>query len=108
MSRCRCRGHRRCFDVSATLACGNANPGYVARAQFLPSFELTADGGLVSYGLAHFTTPPLIAYTLLASITQPIFSGGKLTGQLDYSQARYEELFSEAARRSRTAPATGM
>jgi multidrug efflux system outer membrane protein len=78
-------------EAEAQLVAANADIK-VARAQFFPSFSLTADGGLVSYGLAHYTTPPLLAYTLLASVTQPIFEGGKLTGQHDYSKARYEEL----------------
>jgi multidrug efflux system outer membrane protein len=64
----------------------------VARAQFFPSFGLTASGGLVSYALSSFTTPAQPIYTLLASITQPIFDGGKLKGQLEFSKARYEEL----------------
>jgi NodT family efflux transporter outer membrane factor (OMF) lipoprotein len=81
-------------QAEAQLVTANANIK-VARAQFFPSFELTGDAGLVSFGLAHFTTPPLIAYTLLGSITQPIFSGGKLTGQLEYSKARYEELLQD-------------
>jgi outer membrane protein, multidrug efflux system len=89
-------------EAEAQLVAANADIK-VARAQFLPSFALTADGGLVSYGLAHFTTPPLIAYTLLASITQPIFSGGKLTGQLEYSEARYEELLQDYRKASLSA-----
>jgi multidrug efflux system outer membrane protein len=81
-------------QAEAQLVAANADIK-VARAQFFPSFGLTGDAGLVSYGLAHFTTPPLLAYTLLGSITQPIFSGGRLTGQLEYSKARYEELLQD-------------
>jgi outer membrane protein, multidrug efflux system len=81
-------------QAEAQLIAANADIT-VARAQFFPSFSLTADGGLVSYKLAHTTTPATLVYTLLASITQPIFDGGKLSGQLEFSKARYEELLQD-------------
>jgi NodT family efflux transporter outer membrane factor (OMF) lipoprotein len=64
----------------------------VARAQFFPSFGLTADAGVTSVLLADHALPVLGVYTLAASISQPIFDGGRLQGQLDLSKARYKEL----------------
>jgi NodT family efflux transporter outer membrane factor (OMF) lipoprotein len=78
-------------EAEANLMAANADIR-VARAEFLPSFNLTASDGLESYALAHYTTPPLAVYSLLGSMTAPLFEGGKLRGQLHYAQARYQEL----------------
>ena len=51
------------------------------RLIFIPSFDLTASGGIESYTLTNFTVPPLGIYTLASSITQPLFHGGYLQGQ---------------------------
>jgi multidrug efflux system outer membrane protein len=37
-------------------------------------------------------SPPHRVYALTAGLTQPIFHGGALRGQVDYSNARYTEL----------------
>jgi multidrug efflux system outer membrane protein len=64
----------------------------VARAAFFPSVTLSASGGFEALGLASGLTPVSAIYSLAASLTQPIFEGGALRGQLAYSKARYEEL----------------
>jgi multidrug efflux system outer membrane protein len=78
-------------QAEAHLVAANANIR-VARAAFFPSFGLSADGGVTSILLANGALPALGVYTLSGSITQPIFEGGALEGQLDYSKARYQEL----------------
>jgi multidrug efflux system outer membrane protein len=78
-------------QAEAQLIAANANIK-VARAQFFPSFRLTADGGVASVLLASHAMPVLGVYTISASITQPIFEGGQLSGQLELSKARYQEL----------------
>jgi NodT family efflux transporter outer membrane factor (OMF) lipoprotein len=78
-------------QAEAQLVAANANI-QVARAQFFPSFALTGDRGVTSLLLADHTMPVLGVYSLVASIAQPIFEGGKLKGQLEFSQARYQEL----------------
>jgi NodT family efflux transporter outer membrane factor (OMF) lipoprotein len=78
-------------EAEAKLMAANADIR-VARAEFLPAFDLTTSYGLESYALTHYTTPPLAVYSLLGSMTAPLFEGGKLRGQLHYAQARYEEL----------------
>jgi outer membrane protein, multidrug efflux system len=78
-------------EAEAQLVAANANIK-VARAQFYPSFALTAEGGFASLALSSFLSPAGAVYSLAASVTQPIFEGGSLEGQLQYSKARYDEL----------------
>jgi NodT family efflux transporter outer membrane factor (OMF) lipoprotein len=64
----------------------------VARAALFPSIELTASGGYESAALASLISPASRVYALSAGLTQPIFHGGALRGQVQYSKARYTEL----------------
>jgi outer membrane protein, multidrug efflux system len=64
----------------------------VARAALFPSITLTASGGYESSALTSLVSPPNRVYALTAGLTQPIFHGGALRGQLAYSNARYTEL----------------
>lgn len=78
-------------EAEAQLVSANANIK-VARAQFFPSFALTAQGGFASLALSSFLTPAGVVYSAVGSAVQPIFEGGSLKGQLQFSKARYEEL----------------
>jgi outer membrane protein, multidrug efflux system len=64
----------------------------VARAALFPSIQLTAGGGYESAALASLISPPNRVYALTAGLTQPIFHGGALRGQVAYTKARYTEL----------------
>jgi multidrug efflux system outer membrane protein len=64
----------------------------VARAALFPSIDLTAAGGYESGTLASLISPANRVYSLGAGLTQPIFHGGALRGQVAYSKARYTEL----------------
>jgi multidrug efflux system outer membrane protein len=64
----------------------------VARAALFPSIELTASGGYESNVLSSLLNPVNRVYAVSAGLTQPIFHGGALRGQLAYSRARYTEL----------------
>jgi len=64
----------------------------VARASLFPSIQLTASGGYESSALSGLISPYTLVYAASAGITQPIFHGGALRGQLAYSKARYTEL----------------
>jgi outer membrane protein, multidrug efflux system len=64
----------------------------VARAALFPDIELTAGGGFQSSQLASLISPANRVYEISAGLTQPIFHGGALRGQVAYSQARYTEL----------------
>jgi multidrug efflux system outer membrane protein len=64
----------------------------VARAALFPDIALTASGGYESSWLASLISPANRVYALSAGLTQPIFHGGALRGQVSYSEARYTEL----------------
>jgi len=77
-------------ESEAQLLAANYDIGN-ARAQFFPSINLTAQGGVESTALANLFTPQGLVYDLVAALAQPIFEGGKLRGQLNYAQAKYRE-----------------
>jgi outer membrane protein, multidrug efflux system len=64
----------------------------VARAALFPDIQLTATGGYASSALTSLVSPPNQVYALAAGLTQPIFHGGALRGQVAFSKARYVEL----------------
>ena len=66
----------------------------VARAALFPSIQLTANGGYESSALASLISPANRIWALSAGLTQPIFHGGALRGQVVFSNARYSELLS--------------
>jgi NodT family efflux transporter outer membrane factor (OMF) lipoprotein len=81
-------------DVAAAeeeLVAANADIA-AARAALFPSISLTATGGYESAGLASLISPANRVYAVGAGLTQPIFHGGALRGQVSYSAAHYAEL----------------
>jgi multidrug efflux system outer membrane protein len=66
----------------------------VARAALFPSIQLTASGGYESSALSSLINPASRIWSLSAGLTQPIFHGGALRGQVVFSNARYAELLS--------------
>ena len=78
-------------EAEANLAAANANVEN-ARAQFLPSITLTGEGGYQSAVLRTLLRPESAFYTLAAGLTQPIFEGGRLLGNLDLQKGRQDEL----------------
>ena len=78
-------------EAEANLAAANANVEN-ARAQFLPSIPLTGDGGYESAILKLLLRPESVIYTAAASLTQPIFHGGQLLGNLDLQKGKQDEL----------------
>jgi multidrug efflux system outer membrane protein len=66
----------------------------VARAALFPSIQLTAGGGYESSALSSLINPASSVWALSAGLTQPIFHGGALRGQVVFSNARYAELLS--------------
>ena len=75
----------------AQLASATANVGN-ARAQFFPTISLTGNGGYQSVALSALFTPQSLFYNAAASLTQPIFDGGRIQGNFDLSRARQDEL----------------
>jgi outer membrane protein, multidrug efflux system len=78
-------------EAELKLASADANV-YAARAAFLPSIQLTGQGGFESAALRTLFGPGAVFYTVAASLTQPIFQGGLLLGQLDLQKGMREEL----------------
>ncbi|MDB6085120.1 MAG: transporter [Gammaproteobacteria bacterium] len=81
-------------DVAAAeqqLVAANADIT-VARAALFPSIDLTASGGYASTKLASLISPANRVYAVSAGLTQPIFHGGALRGQVAFNNARYTEL----------------
>ncbi len=78
-------------QAEAQLAAANANVEN-ARAQFLPSITLTGEGGYQSAVLRVLLRPKSAIYTAAAGLTQPIFEGGRLLGNLDLQKGRQDEL----------------
>ena len=81
-------------EAEANLAAANANV-YNARAQFLPSITLTGDGGYESAVLKVLLRPESAIYSAAAGLTQPIFEGGRLLGNLDLQKAKQDELLQD-------------
>ena len=78
-------------EAEANLISANANIR-AARAAFLPSVSLTADGGFASAALSGLVSPANRVFDIGASLSQPIFEGGALVGQYRLTKARYAEL----------------
>lgn len=75
----------------AQLMAANAQIG-VARAQFFPNLTISGSAGVGGDSLSSiFSTTGKTIYGL-GSLTQPIFEGGKLRGQLQLSEATKEEM----------------
>lgn len=78
-------------EAEAKLAAANANVEN-ARAQMLPSITLTGEGGYQSAVLKVLLRPESALYSLGAGLTQPIFDGLRLQGNLDLQKGRQDEL----------------
>jgi len=58
----------------------------------LPQFSLTANGGTSTNELKDVADPDFAIWTLVSNITQPIFQGGAIRGNIDRSRAQLEQL----------------
>jgi multidrug efflux system outer membrane protein len=79
--------------AEAQLASADASVT-AARAAFFPSITLTGQYGILSTALKNLFTPQAIFYQVAANLTQPIFDGFRLEGQLEQAQGRQLELLS--------------
>jgi multidrug efflux system outer membrane protein len=78
-------------QAEANLEAADANV-YNARAQMLPSVTLTGEGGYESAVLKTLFRPESALFTLAAGLTQPIFDGGRLQGNLDLQKGLQDQL----------------
>jgi len=78
-------------EAEAALAAASFNVEN-ARAAMLPSITLTGEGGYQSAALRTLMRPESAFFNLAAGLTQPIFDGLRLQGQLDLAKGRQDEL----------------
>ena len=78
-------------QAEATLIAANAQIG-VARAQFFPNLTISGSGGVGGDSLSAIFDPAGKTIYGIGALTQPLFAGGKLRGQLELSQQAKEEM----------------
>src|ERR1700760_4068219 len=78
-------------QAEQTLVAANAQIG-VARAQFFPNLSISGSGGVGGDTLSSIFDPAGKTIYGIGTLTQPLFEGGKLRGQLQLSQQTKEEM----------------
>ena len=78
-------------EAEAQLKAANANIG-VARAQFFPQLALSASAGIGGNSFSNIFSTGSRAIYGIGQLSQPIFEGGKLRGQLNLSQEQEQEM----------------
>jgi multidrug efflux system outer membrane protein len=91
-------------EAEQNLVAANARIG-VAKAAYFPDISLTGTGGFESDALTRLFTGPAGLWDAAASLTQPIFEGGRLRSNVRLSEAQeqqelltYESVIQEAFR----------
>jgi multidrug efflux system outer membrane protein len=79
------------LEAEERLAAANANIG-AARAQFFPQLSISASGGVGGSDLSQIFNPAGRLVYGIGAVTQPIFEGGKLRGQLQLSEETKKEM----------------
>lgn len=74
-------------EAESTLASSDADVGS-AKAAFFPTISLTANGGFESVLLKTLLRPEAAFGNVAAGLTQPLFDGGALQGNLALAQGR--------------------
>lgn len=78
------------LEAAQNVAAGYAAVG-VAEAHFFPQLSLTGSGGVESTALSQLISAPALMWTAAASLSQPIFTGGQLRGNLNVAKAVLQE-----------------
>jgi multidrug efflux system outer membrane protein len=79
------------LEAESQLVAANAQIG-VARAQFFPQLSISASGGVGGDQWSNLFDPSGHTVYGIGSLTQAIFEGGKLRGQLQLSEHEKEEM----------------
>ena len=74
-------------EAEDQLIAANAEIG-VARAAYFPQISLSGTGGFQSSALSNLFSGPAGAWTFGASLTQPIFTGGRIRSGVRLAEAR--------------------
>lgn len=64
----------------------------VARARFLPTLDLAAQGGRSALSLAQLLRPESLFWNTIASVTASVFDGGRRESERAQAEAYYEEM----------------
>jgi multidrug efflux system outer membrane protein len=78
-------------EAEQNLIAANAQIG-VARAAYFPQITLTGTAGFESPKLTDLFTGPQGVWTLVGSVTQPIFEGGRLKSGVRLAEAQHDQL----------------
>jgi multidrug efflux system outer membrane protein len=78
-------------EVEENLIAANAQIG-VARAAYFPQISLTGSAGFESTALTNLFTGPAGIWTLVGSVTQPIFEGGRIKSNVRLAEAQRQQL----------------
>jgi outer membrane protein, multidrug efflux system len=76
-------------EAEAQLIAANAEIG-VARAAYFPEISLSGSGGFQSSALTNLFSGPAGAWSFGASLTQPIFTAGRLHSEVRLAEARQQ------------------
>jgi len=79
------------LQAEQQLIAANARIG-VARAQFFPQLFIIASGGVAGSDFSNIFSPDGRLIYGIGSLTQPIFQGGRLRGQLQLSEETKKEM----------------
>jgi len=89
-------------QAEQAMIAANARIG-VAKAAYFPSISLTALLGSASPSLSGLFSGPAQTWSYGAAVTQPIFTGGALTGQLAVAEAQNRQALEQYRRAIQTA-----
>ena len=78
------------LQAEQNLIAANAQIG-VARAAYFPQVSLTGTAGYESAALTNLFSGPSGAWNLLASVSQPIFQGGRLKSNVRFAEAQRQQ-----------------
>lgn len=78
-------------EAEASLMIANAQIG-VARAAYFPQISLTGAAGYQTPALTNLFTGPAGIWNLAASVSQPIFEGGRLKSNVRFAEAQREQM----------------
>src|SRR5262249_53117567 len=84
-------------DVRAAeqrLVAANANIGE-AKAAFFPTLTLTGFFGYQTTALSDLFSAPARTWQFGPSVTLPLFTGGRLQGNYEFAQARFDEALAQ-------------
>ena len=78
-------------EAEQNLIAANAEIG-VARAAYFPQISLTGAAGYESPALTNLFSGPAGIWTMVASVSQPIFEGGRLKSNVRLAEAQHEQM----------------